>query len=370
MKSLIFSILLFRVFFSSSQSVSYLPAPYTEILIHSISFSYSYDNTYSYSRPSFSYGDVLSTLQARYDANLATISKEYNKLKDLELINKHNKTFLLQYKNQRLPWVKNSLSYDLGQESITQQILANICEIYSIPSIKNEIRLLQKCNYEIMRIQYEDPNDYPTSKRYQSISKVLEKLSTCKENEIEGLNWEYFEIQEKAISESKENAKLKVYVKSSTINVRNGASTTSPIIVSLKKGAELEVIEKVGDWYKVKANYDDVFSQTPNLTTGYVLASLTTLTDPNAKVVDAYDKLISLLAQDVPSTNTTVTQYTGQVEVYSYAAIYEKPDRTNSRQIGFAENNTVVILRNATNSYYYVQSGSVKGYMHMSMIKK
>jgi uncharacterized protein (TIGR02145 family) len=54
----------------------------------------------------------------------------------------------------------------------------------------------EKCQNEISRLKREDPNGYPLSKRYNSISKILEKLATCLPEEIGKLNWESIEIEE------------------------------------------------------------------------------------------------------------------------------------------------------------------------------
>lgn len=299
-KYLIPFLIIFVLHKVNGQSVSYLPTRYTEILIYSVSFSYSSGGSYSYSRPSFSYANVLSTLQARYDHNLATISKEYYKLKDLELINKSNQVTLQQYKNQRLDWIyKVAPTYDLGDESNSNKVLEYCCEIYSYPSIKKEITLLQKCNTELERIKYADPNGYPLSKRYRSISKVLEKLSTCLPEEIGKLNWESIEIEENTLLANKAaiTSNANAYVSSSTMNVRSGASTSSAIITTMKKGDKVEIIEKVNEkWTKVKVKYFDNFSNTDNTATGYVSSALLTSVNPYKDIEDQYAVLQQILS--------------------------------------------------------------------------
>ena len=179
-------------------STSYISYEYTEILALSIEISYSYSSgTYQPYSPSGFYGNALALLQARYDKNHAIISKEYYKLKELELINKYNQSTLTNYRNQRLNWVYQAGStWNVGNETNTAKIINYCCEIYSYPSIKKEIYLLQRCQNEITRLKREDPNNYPLSKRYNSISKVLEKLANCQPEEIGKLNWESIEIEE------------------------------------------------------------------------------------------------------------------------------------------------------------------------------
>ena len=43
-----------------------------------------------------------------------------------------------------------------------------------------------------------------------------------------------------------------VEVQGSTVNIRQGASTSSRIISTVKRGDKLEVIEKTGSWYQIK----------------------------------------------------------------------------------------------------------------------
>jgi clan AA aspartic protease (TIGR02281 family) len=62
--------------------------------------------------------------------------------------------------------------------------------------------------------------------------------------------------------------------------------------------------------------------------------------------------------------------YSGQVKVFTYSPIYEKPDMVNSKQIGKAENNEVQIIRKENDKYYYVKSGTTEGYMFVGWVTK
>ena len=72
---IIFSLVLNKLI---AQSVSYLSYKYTEVLSISIKYTY-YGNSYSHYEPYISTGNILATLQARYDRN-ADITVSYTHL--------------------------------------------------------------------------------------------------------------------------------------------------------------------------------------------------------------------------------------------------------------------------------------------------
>lgn len=261
---------------SQGQSVSYIiPEQYNEILILSVSFSYSSSGTYTYSYPFGFYGAALETMQARYDQNHKIISKEYNKLKDLELINKTNQKTLQTYKDQRLDWIyKAGSNWDLGNQDNANKILNYCCEIYSYPSIKKELKLLQKCETELTRLKTKDPDSYLYTPRYRAISKLLSRLADCPTDEIGNLNWESIELEDNATSVNTSEASKKMsaaYVTSATLKVRASASTKGAVITTLNKGDKVEIIETVNsNWTKVRVTYFDSYSKSANTTSGYV----------------------------------------------------------------------------------------------------
>jgi hypothetical protein len=252
-----------------TQSVSYLTTEYTEILSYSIEFTYYYETYKPYS-PYVSNANILATLQARYDRNYSIISKEWGKLLNLELINVTNKATLKNHKEVISSEIKAKCNGDLGNQDYANYWIEYVTQTFRVPSIKDEIKLLQKCDAEINRIKYEDPNNYPNSKRYKSISKVLKELESCPTNNIKNLNWESYEIQE----EEKVKAIKNGYVNSSTLNVRTGPSSNSSVITTLKKGDIVEIIEIVNsNWSKIEFSYYDSYSKTRSNLMGYVYNS-------------------------------------------------------------------------------------------------
>lgn len=61
--------------------------------------------------------------------------------------------------------------------------------------------------------------------------------------------------------------------------------------------------------------------------------------------------------------------FTGTQAVYTASPILEKPDMVNSKQLGQAENNSVVILEKYNEKYYKVKSGNTVGYFFSGWFK-
>ncbi len=196
MKKLIF--LHWLITTSSISFAQFISFEYTQILVYSVEINYSSSTgTYQPWTPDLNfYGNAMAQMQARYDRNHSSLSKEYFKLKDLKLINTTNQSILNNYRSTRLGWIYNAIStWDVGNDANYANIRNYCCEIYSYQSIKNEITLLQSCQAELNRIKYKDPDNYIYSKRYQSIMRTLDKLKNCATSDIEKLSWERTELE-------------------------------------------------------------------------------------------------------------------------------------------------------------------------------
>ena len=228
-KLILFTFFVVSTGLSFSQFISF---EYTQILIYSVEINYSSSSgSYEPWSPNLGfYSNAMAQLQARYDRNFNSLSKEYLKLKDLKLINYSNNSTLNNYRDERLYYIKNYISrWDLTIDSKYLEGREYICKIYSYPSIKNEILLLQSCQKELNRIKYKDPDNFLYSKRYQSIMKTIEKLKNCSTSEIEELSWERTEL------ENQNN-------NTSTINNYSSNNTSSIIGKPIKIG-NLEVAQ-------------------------------------------------------------------------------------------------------------------------------
>jgi hypothetical protein len=204
-KLIVLSYLIISTSVTYAQFISY---EYTQILLYSVEINYSSSNgSYQPWSPDWNfYGNALAQMQARYDRNHSSLSKEYFKLKDLKLINTINQSTLNNYRAARLGWIYNATStWDVGNDANYANIRNYCCEIYSYSSIKSEITLLQSCQTELNRIKYKDPDNYLYSKRYQSIMKTLDKLKHCSTSEIEGLSWERTELENQSNNNSINN---------------------------------------------------------------------------------------------------------------------------------------------------------------------
>jgi hypothetical protein len=178
--------------FSQTYNSSYISYNYLEVIEYSIKFSYSSSGSYSHYSPYYSTGNTLATLQARYDYYHSVISIEYYKLKDLNLINKKNKETLLSFQNNRLSWIYKACStWDLSNSTNSNYIINYCCEIYSYPSIKNEISLLSSINSEINRLKRDYPGEYHKTERYKELGIVMDKLTNCSISEIGQMSWDY-----------------------------------------------------------------------------------------------------------------------------------------------------------------------------------
>lgn len=78
----------------------------------------------------------------------------------------------------------------------------------------------------------------------------------------------------------------------------------------------------------------------------------------------AQNKKVSQMDQ----AEETLDKDAKKMGVFSYAPILENPDIVNSRQIGQARNNYVVILRQVSDKYYYVKNGKVEGYLFVAFL--
>jgi len=238
-------LLVFFIFCLSKNSFSqYISYEYTQILIYSVKINYT-NNTYKPFSPDMDfYGNALAQMQARYDRNRAMLSNEYFKLKDLKLINTANQAILDNYKAQRLVKIHNAIKYnDLGNDYNTNQIKNYCCEIYSYPSIKNEITLLQSCQNELNRIKNNNPDNFIYSVRYQSIMKTLDHLKNCPSSEIIELSWERTELENQNNKPASENNSVKSNYSTSIIG--------KPIVLGDIEVAQYNFPEYM-NWYDAK----------------------------------------------------------------------------------------------------------------------
>jgi len=122
MKKLIF--LHWLITTSSISFAQFISFEYTQILVYSVEINYSSSTgTYQPWTPDLNfYGNAMAQMQARYDRNHSSLSKEYFKLKDLKLINTTNQSILNNYRSTRL---KNCATSDIEKLSWERTELEN-----------------------------------------------------------------------------------------------------------------------------------------------------------------------------------------------------------------------------------------------------
>ncbi len=162
-------------------------------IVSSTNYSYSSSGSYVSFTPDYnSLGNTLATLQRRYDNNYDRVSREYTKLNNLELININNKKTLSDYKIAIFAYVDTKgKDINLGYDQNADWLINYICKPFHVPSIKEEIKMLQSINREINRLKREQPDTFHHSKRYQEITEALGKLQNCPTSEISQLVWNY-----------------------------------------------------------------------------------------------------------------------------------------------------------------------------------
>lgn len=246
MKQKLFILLFVAISFinkgKAQYSASYISYEYTEILAYSIEISYSSSNGfYQPYSPYVSYGNALATMQARYDKNHAIISKEWGKLLSLDLINITNKATLKQHQETISAEIKMNCKGDLGNQAYADGWINYVTQTFRIPSIKDEILLLQSCQSELNRIKYKDPDNYLYSTRYKSIMKTLDLLKNCSTSEIKNLSWEKTEL-ENASNNNSSNSNNE-YIKVTNSNYTYKRNSKSVQIDNITKTAEYTVIQ-------------------------------------------------------------------------------------------------------------------------------
>jgi len=128
-------------------------------------------------------------------------------------------------------------------------------------------------------------------------------------------------------------------VTAGTLNVRSGAGTGFNIIGKLASNAAVDILEKVGSWYKIK--YGN--------TVGYV-----------------HGDYIKLSSNDTPSRGE---QQTGVGTVTASGLNVRSGPGTNYSRIGFLNRNSQVTIIGQTGAWYKIKFGSTIGYVHSDYVK-
>ncbi len=150
---------------------------------------------------------ALQKKQARYDAGLDLVLKEYNKAIRMELINKQNLNVLKEFKSNLENFKYKFAGWDFSLPQNVNSVLEYITQIYKNEGIRNEIIVLQKLNSKTKK--YQNSIDFFTKKE---ILDVINRLSNCNvseiiniENQIEKIGKSYQDFSNEETKKNKSN---------------------------------------------------------------------------------------------------------------------------------------------------------------------
>lgn len=152
------------------------------------------------------------------------------------------------------------------------------------------------------------------------------------------------------------------------LRMRKEASTDSEIVTSLNKNATVEIIEKAGDWYKVK--YYDEYE-------GYLYAeyvktdsnnSITVETDTTENAEETNKQPEKVVENKVPETNIESNiQYPIETSTKIETKLYKLPLIT-STSINEIPKDTKLQAEKELNNWVYVSSETISGWVRKSTL--
>lgn len=190
---LFISILLQLNVWCQNYSTSYLISS-TDITLINLSIRYEYNSSKSYIpySPYESYGNILSTLQGRFDYNWKILSQEYGKLNDLKLVNKSNQAWVDKVRPEIAAYIDAySGNANLARSDVFYSWLNYVTQVVNNSDVKNELLLLQEINSTIAKLKRDFPYDFYKQPRYIELGKALEELRNCSKSEISNISWKY-----------------------------------------------------------------------------------------------------------------------------------------------------------------------------------
>jgi len=116
----------------------------------------------------------LLARQAMYERGWGICNREYWKLMNLQLINNDNKKVLLAHQKEVKLWADvNFKQYDLAEQANVNSFLKYFNWVYELPTIRNEIRLLNELNVFYQFIVTSDPNKVNKGQLYEELNSIL-----------------------------------------------------------------------------------------------------------------------------------------------------------------------------------------------------
>lgn len=149
------------------------------ILTTSANYTYvgiQYQPDYNWATPNTwnSIQNGLSARTAMYERGWGICNREYQKLMDLQLINVENKKALLAHQREVKSWADvNFRKYDLSEQQHVNSFLNYFTWIHKLPTIRNEIRLLNEISGFYQFIAASDPNKIDKGQLFEELNTIL-----------------------------------------------------------------------------------------------------------------------------------------------------------------------------------------------------
>lgn len=152
------------------------------ILTTSANYTYvgiQYQPDYNWATPN-TWNTIQNGLSARtamYERGWGICNREYQKLMDLQLINVENKKALLAHQREVKSWADvNFRKYDLSEQQHVNSFLNYFTWIHNLPTIRNEIRLLNEISGFYQFIAASDPNKIDKGQLFEELNTILSEM--------------------------------------------------------------------------------------------------------------------------------------------------------------------------------------------------
>jgi hypothetical protein len=135
---------------------------------------------------------MLQQKNNQYNTGEQSVYDAYQKLINLQLINKDNEKILVTYQ-------ENVKKYAYKMDNVDYSIPANVNwalnfinkYITDNKSIKDEMNLLGKISLELQVLKNNNPTNWTTTTRYKELMDILVVLESCNPGDINSLGWKH-----------------------------------------------------------------------------------------------------------------------------------------------------------------------------------
>lgn len=167
-------------------------------------------------------------------------------------------------------------------------------------------------------------------------------------------------------------------VNTETLKLREEASTSSNIVKLLSENDEVEIIEKSGDWYKVKSGSDTGFVSAQYIKTDEKTSENNTTTNTTDNSVSENVVNNTNAEEDVEEANTDNTQnveVSSDIEINSMVTLTQDiqikiTPLITSNVIGTAKTGNSVMILDKANGWYFILYDNIEGWVRKEKISE